>query len=305
MSKDYNSPAGHPTSEELRPLVNGVWLPIITPFADGAVDLESYERLLKHYLGHGVHGIIPLGTTGESPTIEDDEAEAIVDTTVRIVDGRVPIYIGVGGNSTAKVLKSLRRLERYPFQGILSVCPYYNRPSEAGIRQHFAHIAAATDRKILIYNIPYRTGVNLSNDTVLALSEVPNVVGIKDSCANLGQSLDLLRRRPTPFSVMTGEDALYYTMLAHRGNGGILASAHFQPEVFLRVYALMTANDHHAAHQAWSTVQNAVQLFFKEPNPAPLKYWLWRQGLIRSAECRLPLAAISTSLARELDLLSA
>ena len=207
--------------------------------------------------------------------------------------------------STAKVLKSLRRLERYPFQGILSVCPYYNRPSEAGIRQHFAHIAAATDRKILIYNIPYRTGVNLSNDTVLALSEVPNVVGIKDSCANLGQSLDLLRRRPTPFSVMTGEDALYYTMLAHRGNGGILASAHFQPEVFLRVYALMTANDHHAAHQAWSTVQNAVQLFFKEPNPAPLKYWLWRQGLIRSAECRLPLAAISTSLARELDLLSA
>jgi 4-hydroxy-tetrahydrodipicolinate synthase len=292
-------------SEPIPPLVTGVWLPIITPFVDGGVDLESYGRLLEYYLSRGVHGIIPLGTTGESATLEEDEAESIVDTTVRIVDGRVPIYVGVGGNSTAKVIKSLRRLERFPFQGILSVCPYYNRPSEDGIRQHFTHIAQATDRKILIYNIPYRTGVNLSNDTVLALSETPNIVGIKDSCANLGQSLDLLRRRPAPFSVMTGEDASYYTMLAHHGSGGILASAHFRPEVFLRVYDLMAANDHHAGHQAWSAVETAVPLFFKEPNPAPLKYWLWRQGLIRSPESRLPLTAISASLAREIDSLGA
>jgi 4-hydroxy-tetrahydrodipicolinate synthase len=204
-------------SDRTQPLVTGVWLPIVTPFVDGAVDIESYSRLLEYYLSRGVHGIIPLGTTGESPTIEDDEVESIVDTTVNIVAGRVPVYVGVGGNSTVKVIKSLQRLERYPFQGILSVCPYYNRPGETGMREHFTRIAAATDRKILIYNIPYRTGVNLSNDTVLALSEVPNIVGIKDSCANLAQSLDLLRRRPATFSVMTGEDALYYTMLAHGG----------------------------------------------------------------------------------------
>jgi len=270
-------------------------------FFEGAVDFASYELLLNHYLDRGISGIIPLGTTGESPTIEDDEAEAIVDATIRVVDGRIPIYIGLGGNSTAKVVKSLKRLERYSFQGLLSVCPYYNRPSESGIRQHFAQIAECTDRKILLYNIPYRTGVNLSNDAVLTLSEIPNIVGIKDSCANLGQSIDLLRRRPSAFSVMTGEDALFYTFLAHRGNGGILAAAHFRPEIFLHIYDRMAANDHHAAHQAWSTVETIVSLFFREPNPAPIKYWLWRQGLIRSPECRLPLATVSAPLAKELD----
>jgi 4-hydroxy-tetrahydrodipicolinate synthase len=285
-------------------LVTGVWLPIVTPFVAGAVCFKSYERLLNYYLSQGINGIIPLGTTGECPTIEDDEAEAIVELTVSVVDGRVPIYIGVGGNATAKVVKSLRRLEKYAFAGILSVCPYYNRPSDEGMRQHFACVAECTDRKVLVYNIPYRTGVNLSNDAVLALSEIPNVVGIKDSCANLGQSIDLLRRRPSAFSVMTGEDALFYTMLAHGGNGGILAAAHFRPDVFLGIHERMAANDHRAAHAAWSAVETTIPLFFRETNPAPIKHWLWRNGLIQSPECRLPLAKVSSSLAKELDSLA-
>jgi 4-hydroxy-tetrahydrodipicolinate synthase len=208
------------------------------------------------------------------------------------------------GNATAKLVKSLRRLEPYSFAGILSVCPYYNRPNDEGMRQHFTHMAESTDRKILIYNIPYRTGVNLSNDAVLALSEIPNIVGIKDSCANLGQSIDLLRRRPGNFSVMTGEDALFYPMLAHRADGGILAAAHFRPEVFLEVYERMRANDSRAAQEAWSSIETKVPMFFREPNPVPIKYWLWRQGLIQSPECRLPLAKVSASLAKELDSLA-
>lgn len=287
----------------MRTAINGVWLPIVTPFMDGAVDFKSYETLLEHYLTQGVSGVIPLGTTGEGPTIEDDEADAIVDITVKVVNGRVPVYVGVGGNFTARVVKSLRRLQRYAFDGILSVCPYYNRPNDAGMQQHFARIAEATDRNILLYNIPYRTGVNLSNDAVLALSEIPNIVGIKDSCAVLSQSLDLLRRRSAAFSVMTGEDACYYTMLANGCNGGILASAHIRPDLFLRVWERLADNDHRAAAAAWSQVERIVPLLFKEPNPAPIKYWLWRKGLIRSAECRLPLAAVSERLAKELDLL--
>jgi 4-hydroxy-tetrahydrodipicolinate synthase len=161
--------------------LSGVWLPIITPFLDGAVDFASYERLLEYYLELGVDGIFPLGTTGESPTLDDDESESIVERTLAVVAGRIPVFVGVGGNATGKVLRTLRRLDRYDFTGIVSVCPYYNRPSQDGMAAHVRCIAEATDRKIVIYNIPYRTGVNLANDTLLALAEQPNIVGVKDS----------------------------------------------------------------------------------------------------------------------------
>src|SRR5262245_2127899 len=137
--------------------IQGVWLPVITPFIDGAVDFASYERLLEHYLASGVRGIFPLGTTGESPTLDDDEMDALVERTVGVVAGRVPIFVGIGGNATRKVLKTLKRLERHRFDGIVSVCPYYNRPSQEGMLAHFTRIAEATARPILIYNIPYRT----------------------------------------------------------------------------------------------------------------------------------------------------
>jgi 4-hydroxy-tetrahydrodipicolinate synthase len=281
--------------------ISGVWLPIITPFADGAVDLASYERLLEHYLHKGVRGIFPLGTTGESPTIEDHEMETIVDRTVSVVAGRAPIFVGIGGNATAKVIKTLKRLERYAFEGIVSVCPYYNRPGQDGLREHFTRIAEATDRRILIYNIPYRTSVNLANDTLLRLAELPNIVGVKDSSGSLAQSLDLLRQRPEGFAVMTGDDTSFYTMLAHGGDGGILASSHVMTELFITVYERMTANDHHAARAAWCRVETVVPLLFKEANPMPIKHCLWRQGLIDSPECRLPLTRVSDGLADELD----
>jgi 4-hydroxy-tetrahydrodipicolinate synthase len=276
-------------SSTVQPPICGVWLPIVTPFLGGAVDLDSYERLLGYYLTQGISGVIPLGTTGESPTLEDHEAEAIVALTVDVVDRRIPIYVGVGGNSTRNVIQMLRRLERYPFAGILSTCPYYSRPSEEGIREHFRQIAESTDKNVLIYNIPYRTGVNLSNDAVLDLSQVPNIVGIKDCCASLAQSVDLLRRKPPGFSVMTGEDALFYTSLALNGDGGIVAAAHYRPQSFVEVFQRMAANDHRGALAVWSSIEPMVRMLFREPNPMPLKHWLWREGFIDSPECRLPL----------------
>jgi hypothetical protein len=180
--------------------IAGVWLPIITPFVDGGVDLRSYERLLEHYLAKGVSGVFPVGTTGESPTLDDDEVDAMVERTVAVVAGRVPVFVGIGGNATHKVLKTLKRLARHRFDGIVSVCPYYNRPSQDGMLAHFTRIAEATDRPILIYNIPYRTSVNLTNDTLLRLAELPNIVGVKDSSGTLAQSVELLRRRPEGFA---------------------------------------------------------------------------------------------------------
>jgi 4-hydroxy-tetrahydrodipicolinate synthase len=281
--------------------ISGVWLPIITPFRDGAVDLAGYARLLEHYLARGVRGVFPLGTTGESPTLDDDEMDALVDRTVSVVAGRVPIFVGLSGNATRKVLATLKRLERHRIEGIVAVCPYYNRPSQDGLLAHFTRIAEATARPILIYNIPYRTSVNLENDTLLRLAELPNIVGVKDSSGNLAQSLDLLRRRPDGFAVMTGDDAVYYTMLAHGADGGILASAHVATERFVAIHERMTANDHHAARAMWARLEPVMPLLFREANPMPIKHCLWRAGLIASPECRLPLTRVSAELADVLD----
>ncbi len=283
--------------------ISGLWLPLITPFKDGAVDFQSYERLIEHYIGKGADGLFPLGTTGESPALDEAEVDALVERTVAVAAGRVPVFVGVGGNATHKVEKTMRRLERFAFKGIVSVCPYYNRPSQDGLIAHFRRLAAATDRDIAIYNIPYRTAVNLSNDSLLELAEVPNIVGVKDSSGSIAQSLELLQRRPKGFAVLTGEDALYFTMMAHGADGGILAASHLMTERFIEVRDRFAANDVAGARTAWASVAAFVPLLFAEANPMPIKYLLWRQGLIASPECRLPLTKISDGLAKKLDMI--
>lgn len=285
--------------------ISGLWLPLITPFKDGAVDYASYQRLIDHYLALGVDGLFPLGTTGEGPTLDDAEIERLVECTIARAGGRVPVFVGVGGNATHKVVKALKRLQHLPFEGIVSVCPYYNRPGQNGMIAHFKAIAAATDRRVLIYNIPYRTAVNLSNDSMLELAQVPNIAGCKDSSGSIAQSLDLLARvkadGPARFSVLTGEDALYFTMMANGADGGILAASHLMTERFIEVRRHFAANDLAAARRAWAPLASLVPLLFAEANPMPIKYCLWRQGLIASPECRLPLTRISDALARRLD----
>jgi 4-hydroxy-tetrahydrodipicolinate synthase len=282
-------------------MIKGLWLPIITPFKDGAVDFKSYERLIEHYLSFGIDGLFPLGTTGESPTLDEAEIDELVARTVAVVRGRAPVFVGVGGNATAKVEKALKRLERHAFEGIVSVCPYYNRPSQDGLIAHFSAIAAATDRQVAIYNIPYRTAVNLSNESLLELAEVPNIVGVKDSSGSIAQSLDLLAQKPADFSVLTGEDALYFTMMANGADGGILAASHVMTERFVEVGRRFANNDLAGARAAWRPLAPMVPLLFAEANPMPIKYLLWRQGLIASPECRLPLTRISDGLAKRLD----
>jgi 4-hydroxy-tetrahydrodipicolinate synthase len=281
--------------------VSGLWVPLITPFKDGAVDYASYDRLVAHYIASGADGLFPLGTTGEGPTLDDEEIERLVERTLLVAAGRVPVLVGVGGNATARIVKALKRLERFAFQGIVSVCPYYNRPSQDGLIEHFRAIAGATDRDVLIYNIPYRTSINLSNDSMIELAHVPNIVGCKDSSGSIAQSLDLLQRKPESFSVLTGEDALYFTMMANGADGGILAASHILTDRFVAVRDRFAANDLAGARQAWAPLASIVPLLFAEANPMPLKHCLWRQGLIASPECRLPLTRISDTLARRLD----
>ncbi len=281
--------------------LNGVWLPIITPFHDDKIDYTSYKRLIDHYTDTGISGIIPLGTTGEIPTLDDYEFEDMIDKTLEYNKGRLPIYVGIGGNYTAKVIKKLKIAQKYDIQGILSVCPYYNRPNQEGIYTHFKTIAAETDLDIILYNIPYRTGVNIENETVFQLAEIPNIVAIKDASGDMKQSMSLLMNPPKDFSILTGEDALFYVTLALGGHGGILASAHIDTAKFVEVYNRMQNKDQTGAFEIWKELYEFVPLLFKEPNPTPIKYILNQLGLINSPEVRLPLVQISDSLKEKLN----
>lgn len=281
--------------------ISGVWLPIITPFVEDKIDFKSYKRMIDHYVNTGISGIIPLGTTGEIPVLDDYEFEEMIDKTLEYINGRLPVYVGVGGNYTAKVIKKVKVAKKYNIQGILSVCPYYNKPGQEGIYNHFKAIAEETDLNIIMYNIPYRTGVNMENETIFRLSEIKNIIGIKDSCGDIKQTMALLMNPPKDFSILTGEDILFYLTLTMGGQGGIMASAHLKTEQFVKVYEKVKENDHQGAYEIWKELYEFIPLLFKEPNPAPVKYCLNKLGLIDSPELRLPLTQISDCLKEKLD----
>lgn len=282
--------------------LTGVWLPIITPFKDGRVDYKTYKKLITHYSDKGISGIIPLGTTGEISTLSDYEFEEMIEKTMEFNRDRLPVYIGVGGNDTARVIKKVKIAEYYDVQGILSVCPYYNRPNQEGIYHHFRSIAEDIPLNIIVYNIPYRTGVNIENDTIYRLAELKNIIGLKDCCGDMKQTMALLMAPPKDFSILTGEDLLFFQTLALGGQGGILASSHIKTELFVEVYNKMKQNDHQGALTIWSQLYDIIPLLFKEPNPAPIKYCLKEQGMLEAMDVRLPLVPISQQLQTKLDL---
>ena len=281
--------------------LSGIWLPIITPFLNDEIDFDSYDRLLEHYISKNISGLIVLGTTGECPAVDDDEARLLVEHTVEKIGRRIPVFAGVGGNYTKHVVEKIRSLDNTGIDGYLSVVPYYNRPDQRGIYHHFKSISETTSKQIMIYNIPYRTGVNMENETVFKTTELTNIIGIKDSCGNLKQSMELIFNKPENFSVMTGEDLMFYTMLGLGGDGGVLASAHIYTEKFADIHSLMKSNNHLKAIQIWKELTGLVELLFCQPNPAPIKYVLKNKNLITDDEVRLPIMAIDKQLGGKLD----
>lgn len=281
--------------------MNGLYLPIVTPFKNDKVDYKSLERLVNYYINEGINGIVPLGTTGECPTVSEDEYMRILYTVIDCAEDRVPVIVGAGGNNTKEVIKKIEKLNKLNIQGILSVCPYYNNPDQRGIYEHFKIISQFTDKDIILYNIPYRTGRNIENETVFKLAEIKNIVGIKDASGNFNQTQRLILDSPKNFSVLTGEDINYYSSLTLGASGGILASAHINTKKFIDIYKLINNNKHREALEVWKEINEIIPLLFKEPNPAPIKYILKKNDLIECDEVRLPLVSVSEGLKNEIN----
>lgn len=281
--------------------IKGIWIPLVTPFKDDKFDVVSYKRLVEHYIDQGVTGLMPLGTTGETPTLTEKEYEEVIEKTIEFSNGRAPVIVGLGGNSTKAVVEKLKIAEKHKVDGILSVSPYYNRPDQRGITEHFNRISEATDLDIILYNIPYRTGRNMDNETILKLAEKKNIVGLKDASGDFNQSLELLLNKPEGFSILSGEDNLFYSSMTLGGDGGILASAHIKTKEFISVYNDINNKDYDKALKTWKELSKFIPSLFKEPNPSPVKYLLERDGLIDSQEVRLPLLNITDELRNEID----
>ena len=290
---------------DLRSQLQGLWLPLVTPFRDGKLDEASLRRLVRHYATGPVDGLILAATSGEGLTLGAAELERVVGLTRAEIGGcgrYVPVCLGLSGSNTLKMLDTLDETAAWPIDGYLIASPYYSRPSQRGLLQHFSLLAEHASWPIVLYNIPYRTSVNLDNETLLRLAEHPNIVGLKDCCADRAQSIDLLRRRPAGFRVLTGEDAQYYEALGDGADGAILLSAHIETDAFAAVWTLLKQGNRDAALARWESVSDLTELLFAEPSPAAAKYWLSRTGLIDSAEVRLPMTEVSAGLAARLDL---
>ncbi|WDZ78808.1 4-hydroxy-tetrahydrodipicolinate synthase [Ensifer adhaerens] len=284
--------------------LGGLWLPLITPFRDGELDERSLSRLVKHYAAETIDGFILGATTGEGMALDEAECErliAITNETLAAAGKSMPVYFGLSGSDTRKTVKALERTSTWDISGYLIACPYYTRPSQRGLFAHFSALADATARPILIYNIPYRTGANLGNETMLRLAERANIVGVKDCSADATQSFDLLRHKPRGFAVLTGEDPLFYTALTQGAEGGITASAHVHTAAFAAIRNRLIAGDQPGALTDWQRLADLPRLLFAEPSPGPIKHWLWREGLIDSPEMRLPMVPVSDELAARID----
>ena len=284
--------------------LHGLWLPLVTPFRDARLDETSLRRLTRHYSAQAVDGFILAATSGEGMTLRKAELEhlvAVVREEMTAGNSKLPICLGLSGADTSRLKDRLDETADWPIDGYLIASPYYVRPSQRGLLAHFEALADHAAWPLALYNIPYRTSVNITNQTLLRLAEHPNIVGLKDCGANREHSIALLRDRPRGFRVLTGEEANYFEALTDGADGGIVVSAHVETATFAAIHAELKRVNHDAALARWHEVAELTRLLFAEPSPAPAKYWLWRSGLIDSPEVRLPMVEVSSELAATID----
>jgi 4-hydroxy-tetrahydrodipicolinate synthase len=266
---------------------------LVTPFlSNGSVDEKTLAALVAWQIQEGIHFLVPCGTTGESPTLKHDEHLAVVDITTRTAAGRVPIIAGAGGNDTAKIIGLIAELKKLGVDGILSVSPYYNKPTQEGIYQHFRALAESTDLPIIVYNVPGRTGSNILPDTLLRLAEIPNIAGVKEASGDISQIGEICTRAPARFRILSGDDSLTLPVIALGGHGIISVASNEAPAMMAKFAAACLEGRWEEARNWNRRLYPLMKINFVESSPIPVKAALSMMGKIQEIY-RLPLVKIS------------
>ncbi|MGF6759816.1 4-hydroxy-tetrahydrodipicolinate synthase [Paraburkholderia sp. GAS33] len=277
-------------------IFSGIWVPVITPFADGAVDHGALRRLVRFYAEAGVAGLVALGTTGEPAALETAEQDAVLATI--LAEARaLPVLAGVAGNHTASLRARIAQLNDLPVAGVLISAPYYIRPSQAGLIEHFTGLADLSGKPVVLYDIPYRTGVRLELATLLTLAAHPRIRAVKDCAGSLDTTLALIL--DGRLQVLAGDDMNLFNTLCLGGSGAIAASAHVQPERFVALYRALTEGRLEDGRAIFHTLAPLIGALCSEPNPAPVKAALAAQGLVRD-ELRAPMTRATEALRERL-----
>lgn len=274
--------------------LKGSLVAIVTPMLeDGALDLDAFRRLIDWHIEEGTDGIVVVGTTGESPTVDFEEHRLLIDTAVKHAAKRIPIIAGTGANSTREAIGLASHAKKVGADMSLTVVPYYNRPTQEGLYRHFRAIAEAVDLPHILYNVPGRTVADMHNDTVLRLAEIPNIVGIKDATADLQRAAELIYRKPADFAVYSGDDATALAVILHGGDGVISVTANVAPRLMHRMCAAALAGNVAAAREVNNKLLGLHRDLFCEANPIPVKWAVQQLGHIAGG-IRLPLTPLSS-----------
>jgi 4-hydroxy-tetrahydrodipicolinate synthase len=276
-------------------MFTGCGTALVTPFHnDFSLDEAALRRLVRRQVDAGVHFLVPCGTTGESPTLTHEERRRVVEITLEEANGKVPVVAGAGGYDTAEVARAAREYQAMGVDGILSVAPYYNKPTQEGLYQHFRFIANAVSLPILLYNVPGRTGVNIEPATVKRLSAIDTIVGIKEASGNISQMASLAAQVPEHFVILSGDDAITLPLFALGGRGVISVASNEIPAEMAQLCNFALENDFSAARQLHTRYLPLMEANFVESNPIPVKAAMARMGLLQ-AVWRLPLVAPGAS----------
>lgn len=274
---------------------------LVTPFSEGAVDYAALEAFVEWQISEGSHGLVPCGTTGESPTLSHDEHKRVVEMTIHVAKGRVPVIAGAGSNNTAEAIDLAKFAEKAGASGLLVVAPYYNKPSQEGLYQHFKAIDAAVGIPIVIYNIPPRSIVDINIDTMKRLyDDCRNIVGVKDATMNLNRPSLERMAIGTDWLLLSGEDGTALAYMAHGGHGCISVTANVAPKLVSAFQTACLAGDFKAALTLQDRLMPLHRALFLEPNPGGPKYALSKLGRMKN-ELRLPMVSVSKSVEAEID----
>ena len=269
-------------------MFSGTFTALVTPFRNGEVDVEALEGMVEFQIGHGVSGLVPCGTTGETPAMSEAEDRLVVETVVRIASGRVPIIAGTGSNSTDMAIKYTKMAQEEGADGSLQVAPYYNKPTQEGLYRHFAAIAESTELPLVLYNIPGRTGVTISAETMARLAEIPNIVGVKDSTLSMNMVADVIALCGEDFDVLSGDDPMTLPLIALGGRGVISVASNVAPGAVSEMVRALVEGDRERGRELHYQLLPLFRALFVETNPIPVKTAASLLGLC-SDEMRLPL----------------